>query len=245
MVVPVLVATMLAARAVQQDALPPKNDTAIHTLPMRVLRDAEHLASRQPLFVLAAGGAMAAVAHPADTATVNRFKPEATAEETLDPGSIAGDLAPQGGTAIALYAIGLLSHREGLTALGTELVEAQALNGILTETVKLSVDRTRPNGGHLSFPSGHTSASFATADVFEQRFGWKIGLLAYAGATYVALSRLGEHMHYPSDTIFGAAIGIASARSVGARAGHRGRTVKGFSIVPVASKHGAAVLFVR
>jgi membrane-associated phospholipid phosphatase len=242
MLVPILVA-LLSARAVQQDGLTPGNDTAIRTLPARVLRDAEHLANRKPLIAIAAGGAMAALAYPADRTIVNRFTPEATVEESLDPGSVAGNFAAQGGTAIAVYAIGLVSHHHGLAELGSELVEAQALNGILTETVKVSVNRTRPNGGHLSFPSGHTSASFATADVFEQRFGWKIGLLAYAGATYVSLSRLGEHAHYPSDTLFGAALGIASARSVGAR--HRALSVRGFAIVPVAGEGGAAILVSR
>lgn len=242
MLVPVLVA-MLSAHAVQQGAPTSSKETAVRTLPARVLRDAGHLANRQPLFAIAAGGALAALAHPEDRRIVDRFTPEAAVEEALDPGSIAGNFATQGGTALALYAIGLASHRHGLAELGSELVEAQALNGILTETVKVSVDRTRPNGGHLSFPSGHTSASFATADVFEQRFGWKIGLLAYAGAAYVSLSRLGEHAHYPSDTLFGAAVGIASARSVGAE--HRARRVKGFTIVPVATRGGAAILLTR
>ena len=242
MVVPVLV-VMLSARAIRQDARPPRPDTAVRTLPGRVLRDAGQLASRKPLVAIAAGGAMAALSHPADASIVNRFKAEATPEEALDGGSIAGDGWVQGGLAVGVYSVGRLSHREGAAEVGSELLEAQAVNGVLTTGLKYAVNRTRPNGGHLSFPSGHTSASFATADVFEQRFGWKIGLLAYAGATYVSLSRLGEHMHYPSDTIFGAALGIASARSVGA--GHHGLRVKGFAIVPIASKAGAAILFSR
>lgn len=242
MVVPVLVA-MLSARAIQQNALSPQHDTAIQTLPARVLRDAAHLAGRKPLFVVAAGGAMAALLHPADAAIVNRFKAEAGPEEALDGGSIAGDGWVQAGTAAGVYAVGLLSHHDAAAALGSELLEAQAVNGIVTTGVKYAVDRTRPNGGHRSFPSGHSSAAFATADVFEQRFGWKIGVLAYAGATYVVLSRLGEHAHYPSDTIFGAAVGIASARSVGAR--HHALSLKGFSVVPVAGRSGAAILFTR
>lgn len=244
MVVPVLVA-MLSARAVQQDALARKRETAIQTLPARVLHDAAHLASRRPLLVVAAGGAIAALVHPADTAIVNRFKAEATPEEVFDGGSIAGQGWVQAGTAAGVYAVGLLSHHDAAAAFGSELLEAQAVNGIVTTGVKYAVNRTRPDGGHLSFPSGHSSAAFATADVFEQRFGWRIGLLAYAGASYVVLSRLGEHAHYPSDTIFGAAVGIASARSVGARAARSRGVLKGFTIVPVASENGAAILLMR
>jgi membrane-associated phospholipid phosphatase len=149
----------------------------------------------------------------------------------------------QGGTAAGTYAVGLLTHRAGATEFGSELLEAQAVNGVLTQGLKFAVERRRPNGGRYSFPSGHTSSTFATADIVEQHFGWKIGLLAYAGASYVLLSRLGEHAHYPSDTLFGAALGIASARSVGAE--HRRLAVKGFVVVPVAGKDGAAILFTR
>ncbi|HEY3885844.1 MAG TPA: phosphatase PAP2 family protein [Vicinamibacterales bacterium] len=242
MVVPVLVA-VLTARAVQQSAALPTHDTSVKTFPARVLRDAERLADKRPLVVIAVGGAMAALVHPVDASVVNSFKPEGAPEEALDPGSVAGDIEEQGSLALGVYAIGRLTHHDGAAELGTELLEAQAINGVLTQSVKFAVDRRRPNGGHHSFPSGHASATFATADVFAQRFGWKIGALAYAGGVYVALSRLGEHAHYPSDTLFGAALGIASARSVVA-ARHR-PVLKGFAVVPVVTKGGAAVLVTR
>jgi membrane-associated phospholipid phosphatase len=80
--------------------------------------------------------------------------------------------------------------------------------------VKYAVNRERPDGGRHSFPSGHSSATFATADVLAQEFGWQIGAPAYAGAVYVAISRLAEKQHYLSDVVFGAAVGIASARTL-------------------------------
>ncbi|MGH9409661.1 MAG: phosphatase PAP2 family protein [Vicinamibacterales bacterium] len=242
MIVPVLVAA-LCAHALLQVAPAPKHDTAIQTLPARALHDAGRLASRGPLTSLAIGGAMAALAHPEDSRIVTAFKAEGTPEESLDGGSIIGDGWIQGGAAAGVYAIGLLAHRDGAAELGSELLEAQAINGVLTQGLKYAVNRTRPNGGRYSFPSGHTSATFATADIFEQRFGWKIGVLAYAGATYVLLSRLGEHAHYPSDTLFGAAVGIASARSVVTE--HRRLALKGFVVVPVVAQGGAMILLTR
>ncbi|MGH9408600.1 MAG: phosphatase PAP2 family protein [Vicinamibacterales bacterium] len=238
-----MLVAVLTARAVQQGAAPQTHDTSIKTFPARVLRDAERLADKRPLVVIAVGGALAALVHPADASVVNRFNPEGTPEEILHPGSVAGDFEEQGSLAVGVYAIGWLTHHAGAAELGTELLEAQAVNGVLTQSVKFAVNRTRPNGGHHSFPSGHASATFATADVFEQRFGWKIGVLAYAGGTYVALSRLAEHAHYPSDTLFGAALGIASARSVVAER-HR-PALKGFAVIPVVTKGGAAVLVTR
>lgn len=245
MVVPVLV-LVLAAHAGQSAGLP-KTDTAVKTLPLRVVHDFRDLAGRKPLVVLAVGGAMAALVHPADSSIVKGFTPEAPPEEALDPGTTIGDGWIQTGAAATVYGFGLVSRHPAAAEFGSELLEAQAVNGVLTQGLKYAVDRTRPNGGHLSFPSGHTSATFATADLFEQRFGWKIGMLAYATGLYVSLSRLGEHAHYPSDTVFGAALGIASARSVGARhaPGHARASLKGFAIVPVASTSGAAILFIR
>lgn len=247
MVVPVLVLALLA-HATPQHTASPNPDTAIRTLPSRLLHDFPHLAGRDPLVAVAIGGAMAALVHPADASIVNSFKPEATPEEVLDPGTTIGDTYVQVGAAATVYGFGLVSHRQGAAEFGSELLEALGVNGVLTQGLKYAVNRTRPNGGHHGFPSGHTSGAFATADLVEQRFGWKIGALAYATGVYVSLSRLGEHAHYPSDTIFGAALGIASARSVGAghaAGGHPHTALKGFTIVPVASTSGAAILFVR
>jgi len=80
-----------------------------------------------------------------------------------------------------------------------------------TYTLKLTVDRERPNGGNMSFPSGHTSAAFSGAAFIQMRYGWLYGSMAYAGAAYVGWSRVVTDNHYPEDVIAGAGIGIISA----------------------------------
>jgi membrane-associated phospholipid phosphatase len=80
-----------------------------------------------------------------------------------------------------------------------------------TYATKLSVDRERPNGGNMSFPSGHTSAAFSGAAFIQMRYGWLYGSIAYAGATYVGWSRVVTENHYVGDVIAGAGIGILSA----------------------------------
>ena len=65
-----------------------------------------------------------------------------------------------------------------------------------------------------SFPSGHASTSFATAMVLQEHFGWKAGVPAFAVAAYTAVSRVAANQHWASDVVFGAAVGLASGRTV-------------------------------
>ena len=89
-----------------------------------------------------------------------------------------------------------------------------------------------------SFPSGHTSVSFATATVVQRHFGWKAGAAAYGLASYVAASRIQEKRHFLSDVAFGATIGILAGRAVTVGTGdHR------FAISPMAAPGGGGVSF--
>lgn len=81
----------------------------------------------------------------------------------------------------------------------------------ITYTVKIGVNRTRPNGADYSFPSGHTSASFSSAGYIQQRYGWKKGGAAYAAATFVGWTRIKANKHYVSDVVAGAALGTLSS----------------------------------
>jgi membrane-associated phospholipid phosphatase len=123
---------------------------------------------------------------------------------------------------------------------GSDLIRAQVLNGLITRTVKVVVNRTRPSGGGQAFPSGHASAAFASAGVLQQHFGWKAAVPAYAAASFVALTRVRDRAHWVSDVVFGAAVGLASARAV-----TRGHQSKAWTITPVAMPGGAGFLVMR
>ena len=61
-----------------------------------------------------------------------------------------------------------------------------------------------------SFPSDHAVAAFAIA--FSVAFiGKRMGAAFLAAATLIALSRVVAGLHYPSDVLGGAAIGLVSA----------------------------------
>ncbi|WP_051937944.1 phosphatase PAP2 family protein [Ghiorsea bivora] len=92
-----------------------------------------------------------------------------------------------------------------------QMYKSFATNLGVTYALKISVNRTRPNGGEHSFPSGHTSASFQGAAFIHARYGWKYAIPAYIGASFVGYSRVYANKHFTSDVLAGAAIGAISS----------------------------------
>jgi hypothetical protein len=82
----------------------------------------------------------------------------------------------------------------------------------VTYTLKYSVKEERPNHeDNLSFPSGHSSTTFASASFIHMRYGFKYAILPYLAAIYTGYSRVDSQQHYTSDVVAGALIGIASS----------------------------------
>ena len=102
-----------------------------------------------------------------------------------------------------------LGYRDGQGAL--QFGESAALTLGVTYGLKYTVNERRPNGGRQSFPSGHTSISFSSAEFMRKRYGWEYGVPAYAAASFVAYSRVEAREHHPHDVVAGAAIGIVSS----------------------------------
>ncbi len=103
-------------------------------------------------------------------------------------------------------------------------------------TLKPTINRTRPNGGHYSFPSGHTAMAFAGAGFLQRRYGWGWGLPAYALGVYVGYTRVETRAHYTSDCIAGGALGIASNLAFTRR--WHGRSV---ALLPVIHERGVGL----
>ena len=117
------------------------------------------------------------------------------------------------GVPLALYVAARTTGHTETAAFAVTLLRAQITNGIVTRSLKL-IPRPRPfqevaRLAHGSFPSGHTSVTFATATVIHRWWGWWAGLPAYLLASYVGITRL-HNNHYLSDVTFGAALGIAT-----------------------------------
>ena len=165
---------------------------------------------------------------------------DATQAEGFKPGAILGGFEFQFGASMATYGIGRLSGNSRMAEVGAHLLRAQIVSQTVTHSIKAVVKRTRPDGSaNNSFPSGHTSVSFASATVLQREFGWKVGIPAYAVATYIGMSRVEGKRHFTSDVLFGAAIGVMAGRAATVEiAGKR------FLVAPSATKGGGAVSFV-
>jgi membrane-associated phospholipid phosphatase len=126
----------------------------------------------------------------------------AHADSVERAGDVGSILLPAGAALGSLVA----GDRGGLGQLG----EAFGTTMAVVYLLKPTIDRTRPNGGHYSFPSGHAASAFAGAAFLERRYGWRLGVPAGLLAGYVAYSRVESKEHYTSDVLAGAAIGIGA-----------------------------------
>lgn len=136
-------------------------------------------------------------------------------EVAFEAGEVLGGGLVQIGGAAAAWGLGAWLDKPGMSEVGRDLVRAQVLAQSFTHVLKRTVRRVRPDeSSRASFPSGHSSGSFATATVLYRHYGWKVGAPAYGVAAYIAASRISENKHFLSDLVFGAAIGIAAGRTV-------------------------------
>jgi membrane-associated phospholipid phosphatase len=184
------------------------------------------------------GGLVATVGHPHDARLSQTFAGSAAMRGPFNAGQTIGAATTQLAGAFATYSIGRMTGHPKIATIGADLVRAQFVSQAMTQTIKLSVGRTRPDGTSLSFPSGHSASAFATAAVLQRHLGWKAGIPAYGVAAYVAASRIQVQRHYLSDVAFGAAIGMIAGRTVTI-----GRGDARFAVAPAAARGGAGVNF--
>ena len=233
----------------QPTATPPKpSHTGLKALLFETGGDFKAFPQRRSTWViLGIGGAAAAIAHPADDSVNDRLAGSG-AGHFFAAGKWIGALYVQAGTAIGLYVLGryVLPHKDGepktnkVSHLGFDLLRATVVSQALTRGIKSAVRRDRPTGECCAFPSGHASATFATASVLERHLGYRGAWPTFAIAAYVATSRLHHNRHFLSDVLFGGALGIASGWTV---VGRHGRS--NYALMPVPVKGGVMVTLMR
>lgn len=120
------------------------------------------------------------------------------------------DASTVGEYALALTALGVPALKgDGKGAL--QAGESMAAATAVTQLFKHTIPETRPDeSDRRSFPSGHTSLSFAAAATLQERYGWEIGIPAHAVAAFVGVARVKARKHHWHDVLAGAAIGEAA-----------------------------------
>ncbi len=204
-----------------------------------LITDFKHLPSMQNLFLVGVGAGAAAAVHPADTHVNPSLVNASWAHPVFVAGAYLGQSYTLLGAATTIYIVGRARGNGRISHMGSDLLQSVAVAEAMTEAIKYTARRERPDGSGIgSFPSGHAADTFAFATAIERHFSWKLWVPAYGLASYVAASRLHDNVHYLSDVVFGAAVGVIAGRTV-TRPGHD------FPVAVTSVPGGAAVLYVR
>jgi membrane-associated phospholipid phosphatase len=216
---------------------PTPRHTGLRALIKDLGSDVTHLRSPENLKWAAVGGGLALAIHPADDNINRTLVSSDFASDAFKPGAVMGQLSTLAGVATVTYAAGRLRDQPKVSHLGMDLIQALAVSEAMTQAIKYSVRRERPDGStRNSFPSGHAADTFAFATALERHLGWKGAVPAYLLSSYVAISRLPANRHWPSDAVFGSAIGIIAGRTVT-------RHGRPFPVSVVPSRDGVALMF--
>jgi membrane-associated phospholipid phosphatase len=124
---------------------------------------------------------------------------------------------------IGIYSQGYITKNDVMMRNGCKSAVAIGLALATTTGLKYVVNRTRPftkypndiiqrdNVGPYSFPSGHTTAAFATATAISLSYKkWYITVPSFVYAGFVGYSRMRLGVHYPSDVLGGVLVGVGA-----------------------------------
>ena len=124
--------------------------------------------------------------------------------------------------AVWLSAAICLGYHRRTRGMAFALFFSLALAHIVSQILKPVIGRPRPfisfpgkrllihTPGGYSCPSGHSASSFAAATALWT-FSDRLGTAAFVLAVLIAFSRIFLFVHYPSDTLAGALLGVLCA----------------------------------
>jgi membrane-associated phospholipid phosphatase len=153
-------------------------------------------------------------------------------------------------------AAALLGDKDGYEE-GRAMIEAGGLTVLSTTLLKYAAGRSRPDEtsnvndwrtSGSSFPSLHASAAFAVGTVFAESGNdsdrWMRRLIGYGVGLATSYARMHGDVHWFSDTVAGAALGIATAQFTMNHRDERRLNRAGEFSASVAPLPGGAMLFV-
>lgn len=129
----------------------------------------------------------------------------------------------------ALYAGGEIFDEPSLRRTALLSLESFLTTSALVLSLKVAVGRARPNAGessrsfhpfsirsgYTSFPSGDAAGAFAVATtIAEESSDTVVDVLAYGLAGLVAVYRVHDRKHWPTDVLAGSALGFFVAKKI-------------------------------
>jgi membrane-associated phospholipid phosphatase len=218
MVAACLLAPQAALAQPPELAVPRAAERPIAVATRWVRRDLDHFLSRRTLVILGAGGAMAGVAaaHEDPQAIVHDLSGR-TWEDASNVGNAWGNGAIAVGLAGTMLIAGHVTGDSTMFVTGFEIARAFVYTGVLVEGLKVMANRTRPDGGKYSFPSGHAAIATSMVPVLARRYGFRVGVPAGVLAGLTSIGRLEDRRHYVSDVLFGSALGLSVGLAVSDR----------------------------
>lgn len=185
------------------------------------------------------------VAHEYDDNVREHFATGSRAvRDGKDPHSMR-DAAPTAAIVVGTWAFAAILDDTAGYEEGGAMLEAGAFSAISTTLFKFAAGRRRPNETMRvdewsqngdSFPSLHVSAAFAVGTVLAESgnedFRWVRRTLGYGIGAATAYARVHDNAHWLSDTVAGAALGIATARFVMNRGDERPPSRSVFMVLP-------------
>lgn len=144
-------------------------------------------------------------------------------------GDIGGNPGTHFAVAGAMYLTSLARMDKENYEKASTLINALAINGLVTLALKGATGTRSPNRDPFGWPSGHTSSTFCFATVIYEEYGPWVGLPLFAFAGFVGYERIDARNHDFSDVISGALLGMAIGHAVAQN--HQPR-VMGFDVMP-------------
>lgn len=170
---------------------------------------------------------------------------------------VARRVTPLGGhdallVSALMFGTGWLMHDDRLRSAGLESAEAQEIaSQLIVPVLKRAAGRSRPftnegtyhfepfrskDDAHRSFPSSHATTAFAAATAIAAHYdGPVVPSIVYSIAASVAIARVNDNVHYPTDVIAGTLIGRIVAKTV----------VKHHGWIVLPQRNGMVILYRR
>jgi membrane-associated phospholipid phosphatase len=173
------------------------------------------------------GGSVAAiaVAHEYDGRVRTQLAPAGPAGVMGSDTNSIRDAIPAASLVVGTWLVSEFTNNSFANTEAYTMLEAAGFSSVTAEALKYAAGRERPDettepnnwrDGGSSFPSLHTTAAFAVGTVFAESgsddYRWLRRALGYGMASATAYLRVHENQHWLSDTVAGAALGIATGR---------------------------------